>query len=159
MAGVLLALGIGNEARRDDAAGLLVARRLAAAPPSGWRIAECRPDGAALVELWRGCQGVLIFDAARCDADPGSVLEFGPDALQCTHSGVASGHHLGLTEAVALARALGEMPAWFRVLAVVGQDFDYGFGCSAAVSAGIERAAQQARVLLARPAAANPVAN
>lgn len=95
------------------------------------------PDGMALLEHWRGARAVLAFDAACAGGPPGSVLELGPDALGPIQPATTSGHRLGLVEALALARALGEMPAQFQVLAVVGHDFGYGFGLSATVEPAV----------------------
>ncbi len=140
-----LLLGIGNEARRDDGVGLAIARRLELSPPPGCRVEVASPDGASLLEHWRGARAVLTFDAAWASGRPGAVLELGPDALGPIHPAATSGHRLGLAEAVALARALGEMPDQFEVLAVVGEDFGYGFGLTAAVEAAVDEVVARVR--------------
>ena len=47
-----LVIGIGNDFRGDDAAGLMVARRLRGTPLHDVEIVESAGDAAALMELW-----------------------------------------------------------------------------------------------------------
>ena len=60
----LVVIGIGNEYRRDDGAGLVVARRIRAAAP-GLRVREESGEGAALIEAWRGAEIVVLCDAVH----------------------------------------------------------------------------------------------
>jgi hydrogenase maturation protease len=127
-------IGLGNEWRSDDGAGLEVARR------TGGRQLDGEP--VALVEALAGAEEeVTIVDAVRSGAPPGTVHEFeaGAAPLPVRLFGTSSTHALGLAEALELARSLGRLPARVRVLGIAGARFDYGRGLSPEVEAAVER--------------------
>jgi hydrogenase maturation protease len=68
-------------------------------------------DGAALMEVWRGEETVIIIDAVKSGALPGTIRRFDAraqpipkDAFRC------STHAFGVAEAIELARALARLP-------------------------------------------------
>jgi hydrogenase maturation protease len=126
-------IGLGNEWRRDDAAGLEVARRI------GGRQLDGEP--VAPVEAIAGAAEVTIVDAVRSGAPPGTVHEFeaGAAPLPTRLFGASSTHALGLAEALELARSLGRLPVRVRVLGIEGERFDYGRGLSPAVEEAVVR--------------------
>jgi hydrogenase maturation protease len=133
-----LVIGAGNDARRDDGAGLAVARHLRAA---GLDAREARGDLSALADLWRDTDRVILVDAVCSGAPPGTLHCF--DALHAPLPAVfarASTHALGLAEAVELARALGRLPATLTVYGIEGAEFDMGEGLSPRVAEAIGRA-------------------
>ncbi|HEY7602965.1 MAG TPA: hydrogenase maturation protease [Gaiellaceae bacterium] len=126
-------IGLGNEWRRDDGAGLEVARR------TGGRQLDGEP--VALVEALVGADEVTIVDAVSSGAPAGTVHEFeaGAEPLPVRLFGASSTHALGLAEALELARSLGRLPTRVRVLGIEGARFDYGRGLSPEVEAAVER--------------------
>jgi hydrogenase maturation protease len=130
-----LVIGAGNDARHDDGAGLAVARRLRAA---GIEAREVRGDLSALPDLWRDEDRVIVVDAVRSGAPPGTLHRF--DALDAPLPAIfacASTHALGVAEAVELARALGRLPAALTVYGIEGAEFGMGEGLTPAVAAAI----------------------
>ena len=125
-------IGVGNEWRSDDGAGLEVARRL------GGRQLQGEPIG--LVEAIDGTDELAIVDAVFSGAPPGTVHEFeaGAEPLPVAIFGASSTHALGLAEAIEIARSLGRLPARVRVLGIEGARFDYGRGLSPEVEAAVE---------------------
>jgi hydrogenase maturation protease len=117
-----LVIGLGNEMRGDDAAGLLAARRLAAAALPGVRVAEHPGDAASLAAVLAGERRVVVIDAVTGGA-PGSVRELTPAAL--AGGGGWGSHGLGLAEAIALSAALGGAPQ-VRVIGIGGRRFGLG---------------------------------
>ena len=150
----LVVVGVGNAWRGDDAAGLEVARLVAAAAPRGVRVVRAEGDQAALADLWAGARAAVVVDAARSGAPPGTVQRFDARAgrlpVRLTRS---SSHAFGVAEAVELARALGRLPAALEVVAIEGACFDHGAGLSPAVAAAVEAVAAQ---LSARAAGCAP---
>lgn len=136
----LLVIGAGNELRRDDAAGLEAARRLAEYP--GVEVREARGDMTSLADLWDADDSVVVVDAARSGALPGSVHRFDAtsDPLPAAF-GRGSTHALGVADAVELARALGRLPSKLIVYGIEGEDFSAGEGMSAAVAAAVDETA------------------
>lgn len=113
-------LGIGNDFRGDDAAGLLCIRRLretlgdkhlAALEARGIRIEESGGEAAALMEAWQGADLVILVDAVQSGSPPGTIHELDAGDSPLLH-GVfrASTHAFGLAEAVEMARVLGRLP-------------------------------------------------
>ena len=126
-------IGLGNDWRSDDGAGLEVARRV------GGRQLDGEP--IALVEALSAGGEVTIVDAVSSGAPPGTVHEFeaGAEPLPARLFGTSSTHALGLAEAIELARSLGRLPARVRVLGIEGARFDYGRGLSPDIEEAVER--------------------
>ncbi len=77
-------LGIGNEYRGDDAAGLLVVRALRAADAAqDWDLLELSGEGAGLIDAWEERPCVVLVDAVALAGSPaGTVLRYDdPTAL------------------------------------------------------------------------------
>lgn len=152
-----LVIGVGNPDGGDDAAGRAVARRLrellaggvdgagAARPAGGGALDVAEADGEAtrLLALMEGRERVILVDAARSGAAPGTVHRFDAAAGPLPASlATASSHGLGPAQAVELARALGRLPTELTVVAVEGERFDEP-GLSPPVAAAVERLAAE----------------
>jgi len=79
-------IGIGNEDRADDAAGLEVVRAMRPRVDPTVRVRECRGDLTELLELWEGAGLAVVVDAVRSGRPPGTVLrhEVGPSGAPPT---------------------------------------------------------------------------
>ena len=126
----LLVVGVGNDLRGDDAAGLLAVRRLAALGPSDIDVVEHAGDPAALAEAMSGRDEVVVIDAVSSGDEAGAVLELTAEAGVLR--GPASSHGLGLGEALALVGLTGASPA-VRVIGIAGRRFELGAPPSPAV--------------------------
>lgn len=135
-----LVIGIGNEWRRDDGAGLAVVRSLAGSP--GVTIRELPDAGLDLLEGWRGFSDVIVVDAMRSGLPPGSVRWFSWQAVPAAAFGLTT-HAIELRGALELAHALGRLPASVRVCGIEGARFDEGRELSASVAEAIPAAVQQ----------------
>lgn len=128
----LLIVGVGNDFRGDDAAGLLVARllrrNLQEEDLPGATILEQSGEGTALVEAWQGYDTVILVDAARSGAAPGAVhrFEVGDGPLPAVLAGRLSSHAFGVAGAVEMARALDRLPPRLVVYALEGKSFALG---------------------------------
>lgn len=122
----LLIIGIGNERRGDDAAGLRVAR-LIRARHDALPVAEATGEGTALIELWRNSEARLVFliDAMSSGIAPGCVRRFDahtdpiPASLRANSS-----HSFGVVQAIELARVLGCLPPQLIVYGIEAWSFD-----------------------------------
>jgi hydrogenase maturation protease len=140
---VILAIGIGNEYARDDAAGLLVVRKLKEGAQNKFGILEHSGEGASLIEAWKGATSVIVIDAVCSGAEPGKVYRF--DACQAPLPAQpfrGSTHAFGLYEAAELARCLNQLPRQLIVYGIEGEDFTAGVGVSPAVEQVIGSVAQ-----------------
>jgi hydrogenase maturation protease len=134
-----LVIGVGNEYRGDDAAGLVIARRVAEAARGQARVVEESGEGAALLEAWRGARFVILFDAVQSGAAPGTIHRLEPvRAPVPTGFFRYSTHAFSVAEAIELARALGELPPRLLVYGIEGADFAAGLALSPAVAGAVE---------------------
>jgi len=134
---------VGNEYRSDDAAGLLVARRLREWSLPGVEVREHDGEAASLMEAWRGAGEVILVDAVVTDAIPGQIVRLDAHAQPLPRALFrCSTHAFGVAEAIELARALGELPPRFIVYGVGGTSWAPGAACSQEVLSAIATIAQ-----------------
>jgi len=131
----MVVIGVGNTMRADDAAGVLVARRLRSRP--GVEIREQSGEATALLEALRGRAAALVVDAAA-GTEPGRVHRLDA-AAQPLPQGLfgCSTHGFGVAEGIELARALGALPPVCVVYAVEGERFETGAPMSEAVAGAL----------------------
>lgn len=156
--GSVLVIGIGNELRGDDGAGVQVVRRLRErAGSAGIDVREVQGETTELLDAWRDRDGVVLVDSMRSGAAPGTVrrLDAGQQPLPVELRGSTSTHAFALGEAVELARALDRLPGQLLVYAIEGREFEAGAGLSGQVDAVIDALADEvlrtAHQLVARP--------
>jgi hydrogenase maturation protease len=131
---LLALIGIGNRFRRDDAAGLEVARRLRLAGPPGVRFFEEEGEPATLIETWSDVEEALVVDAVSSGLRPGTVHRFDAiaDPLPVEFFRPST-HAMGLAEAVELGRELNRLPERLVVYGIEGESFDTGEGLTPVV--------------------------
>jgi hydrogenase maturation protease len=139
----VLVIGVGNELRGDDGAGIAVARQVGARAlkpgvrglKAGLDVREHQGEPTALLEIWNEAGAVVLIDAVRSGAPPGTIhrLEVGGDPLPARWSGSSSTHAFALVEAIELARSLHRLPAQLVVFGVEGRTFAAGAELSAEV--------------------------
>lgn len=138
-------IGVGNAWRGDDAAGLLVARRLKADHLPQVQISECLGTVSAIQEAWQDAAGVIVVDAVVSGGPPGTIHRFeAQDAgvpVQLSRS--PSSHGWGVAEAVALGRLFRELPPVLIIYGIEGSNFDHGTNLSLEVAAAIPKAADR----------------
>lgn len=140
-------VGIGNEDRGDDAAGLLVARRLVGLGDVAVR--ECGGGLTDLLELLSGAECALLVDAAA-GLPAGALQRFdAADGPLPAHLAASSTHGMGVPQAIELARALGRLPPTCVVYAIGAGAFTAGEPLSPAVARAVGEAEQRIRHELA----------
>jgi len=135
----IVVIGIGNPYRRDDAAGLIVARRLREQSLRSCEVHELVGEGTALMELWRGVQRVVVIDAVQSGAAAGTIHRFQAN-LHPLPARIfrESTHAFGLIEAMELSRALNQLPSSLVIYGIEGENFDAGTGLSQTVLDGVD---------------------
>ena len=139
-------IGCGNLNRGDDAAGVLVARRLRTL---GIEAEEQSGESVSLMDSWQGFETVIVVDALCSDHAPGEVRIW--DASACPLPKAAlqcSTHAFGLYEAVELARTLDRLPDKLLIYGIEGKQFAPGAPLSAEVEKTVESVAQQIAALV-----------
>jgi hydrogenase maturation protease len=139
-----LVIGVGNEWRRDDAAGLVVARRLRERTPRAVRVIEHEGEPLDLLEEWSAAEAAIVIDAVNSGAEPGTIHRV--DALATKLPAElfrGSTHALGVAEAVELGRALERLPGRLLVLGIEAKRVDAGAGLSPEVDLAATRLADE----------------
>ncbi len=138
----MLVIGIGNDFRCDDAAGLEVARCVRARAPAGIEVMELDGEPSGLVDAWSRAGTVVVVDAVASDDPPGTIhrIVIGPDdrVAPASHDR-RSTHAMGLGHAVEFGRALDRLPDHLLLVGITGAAFGHGQGVSPQVRAAIDR--------------------
>jgi hydrogenase maturation protease len=154
----ILVVGLGSIDRGDDAVGPVVARAIAALDLPGVEVVE-HEDPTDLLELWSGRHTVVVVDAVRSGAEPGTlhILKTGPNGARLVPSAAWAGkggtHAFGLPAAVDLARALGRLPREVFVVGVEAGRFGHGSPLSPPVASAVASAVDTVTELTGRPMA------
>jgi hydrogenase maturation protease len=138
-----LVIGLGNPWRRDDGAGLAVARILKERGGQALSVVEVRDDLTALIPLLQEAERVVVVDAASSGARPGTIHRLKADQLQ--YQPRVSSHGVTLSEVLKLATTLGAKPSRVTIYCIEGRDFGQGEGLSKEVREAVGRLA--ARIL------------
>lgn len=140
----VLIIGVGNPWRCDDRVGLVVANRLQPLVPKTVRVIEHEGQGADLIFLWEHWSRVIIVDAARSGARPGTIHRFDVSKTAFP-TGIfnRSSHSFGVAEAIAIGRAIHRLPEQLIVYGIEGAVYDYGDALSAPVVAATEVAVEK----------------
>jgi len=141
---LLTVVGVGNPWRGDDGAGLAVAERLEGRLPSGVVVLRREGEPTGLIDAWDGAEAVWLVDAVRSGAAPGAVhrLDGSVDPLPAELFR-GSTHHLGVPDAVELARAVGRLPGRVVVFGIEAESFETGNALSPAVANAVEEVAER----------------
>jgi hydrogenase maturation protease len=150
--GQTMVIGIGNDYRRDDGVGPVVARRVASRLEGAGRhdveVLDGVPDPLDLLGRWDGAALVVVIDAVRSPAPVGTVavvdLAGAPSA-----AGATSTHGFGVAAALRLARALGQAPGRVVAVTVAGEDFARGTDLGPAVAGAVPEAVERVLALIA----------
>jgi hydrogenase maturation protease len=89
----VVVIGVGNEYRRDDGAGLAVVTSLRDRVPPGVGLVLTDGEPTRLIEAWAGAALAVVVDAVRADPlRPGRVHRFELDRPLAGASRTASSH-------------------------------------------------------------------
>jgi hydrogenase maturation protease len=127
-----IVIGIGNRDRGDDGAGIAVAEELTELTTHA--VASGSLD---LYELWTADDDVVVVDAMRSGATPGTVRSFDVTDEPLPDETFASTHSFGPAASIEIARALGRMPASIEVIGIEAGDFTAGAAMSPAVARAV----------------------
>ncbi len=149
----VLVVGVGNELRHDDAAGLEVARLARAMAAPALRAASCpaiafhehEGEPLGLLDAWERAGAVVLADAIHGAGPVGAVHRFDASSapLPALLEGSSSTHAIGVAEAIELGRALGRLPRAVVVYGVTGCRFDAGRGLSPDLQEAVEPLARR----------------
>ncbi len=131
-----LILGIGNILLRDEGVGVRVIEAMHGLPlPEGVEILDGGTSGADLVDAVAGRRKVIVVDAVKADAEPGTVLRFSDKDLIARTEGTFSLHEFGLLETLQAAAHLDCAPREVVIYGVQPADISSGLELSPQIAA------------------------
>jgi hydrogenase maturation protease len=138
----VVVIGVGNEYRRDDGAGLAVVTSLRDRVPPGVELVLTDGEPTRLIEAWTGASLAVVVDAVRANPPrPGRVHRFELDRPLAGATRTASSHGFGLDDAIQLALALDRMPGRLIVHAIEAADLTQGTGLTSQVATAVSEVA------------------
>jgi hydrogenase maturation protease len=122
-----LVVGIGNELRGDDDAGLTVARMMKREQPSGVTVLELRNDVIALLDHLPGYDVAMITDATQSGSPPGTIHRFDASSIPLPERpSTRSTHGMTVGSVIELARIQHQLPKKVLVYGIEGKQFSHG---------------------------------
>lgn len=122
----ILAAGVGNALKGDDAFGVVAAHSLSQDPrlPQAVTVVETGIGGIHLVqEMMRGYEALILFDAVDRGAEPGELFLLEPELPDTAafterekRDYFADVHYATPVRAMTLASAVGALPAVVRII-------------------------------------------
>ena len=149
----LLILGLGNVICGDDGLGVAAALRLARdfELPPGVRVLDGGTLGLSLLSCVSGADDLLLVDAVRADAPPGTFVRLDGDAVAPAVRERLSVHQVGVADLLDGLRLLDAYPRRLVLLGLVPATLELEYGCSPAIAARldelVERVVEEAREL------------
>src|SRR5215204_5516949 len=137
-------IGVGNLHRRDDAAGILAARRIGQELGERVRVFDGIRDTADLINAWEGADLAILIDAAQVGGPVGAIYEIEVGEWRLPeHALRCSTHSLNVAQAIELSRVLDALPSSLAIWGIEGSSFDMGRELSPEVEEAIEKVASQ----------------
>jgi len=115
-------LGIGNPARGDDGLGHAVIDAMPALPHT---LAKVRGEATEIMDYFGGFERLILVDAMVSAGARTLRINAVEDGAPRDLSS-SSTHAFGLSQAIELGRALGDLPKECWIIAVAGRDFEHG---------------------------------
>lgn len=137
-------LGIGNDYRGGDAAGLEVVRALQVGKAEQVQVMESDGDYTTLFEAWKQVDMVILVDAASSGAVHSTIHRV-DTRIQALPEGCAfsSTHAIGIAETLGLASALGRLPPCVIVYGIEEENFTTGDVLSPSVKFVVQRVVER----------------
>ena len=82
----IIVIGVGNDMRSDDGAGLAVADQVARLHLDGVEVRASTGEAAELIELWTGRELAVIVDAIVCTPPKPGAAARPPDQWRSGHN-------------------------------------------------------------------------
>lgn len=135
----IVVIGLGNDYRGDDAAGPVLARRLAEEGQTGVDV-SIMTSAFDLLGAWQDADAAIVLDAMDLgEKSAGRICRFEyPDEFFSENTLIASTHSLGLADITELAHRLDRLPPTLIVYGIAGRSFDIGTPLSPAVECKLD---------------------
>lgn len=156
---IIAVVGIGNSLLTDDGAGIHALERFAENTTDDDVICiDGGTVGLALLDRLSNLDGLIVLDAMKLGLKPGTVTVFAGDAMDAhLRNQHGSVHEVGLSDLMDALRLRGDLPQQRALVGIEPVDMGWGTWPTPAVAAALPDACGEARKLLRRWRAANPM--
>ena len=141
----LLVLGLGNVLLEDDGVGAtavaLLRERFSA--PKGVQVLDGGTLGLSLLPYLQSAERLILVDAIRADAAPGSLVRLIGDDVAPAVSTRLSPHQVGVADLLDGARWLERYPRQVVLLGIVPESMELAVGLSPRVRAALPSLVEQ----------------
>jgi hydrogenase maturation protease len=137
----LLVLGLGNVLCGDDGAGVVVVHRLRREwqLPLDVRVVDGGTLGLDLLALVAASDSVILIDAVRDDAPPGTLVRLSGDEVAPAVYERLSPHQIGVADLIAGAALVDRYPTEVVIIGVVPEMTDLQLGCTPVVTRSLDQ--------------------
>lgn len=137
----VLVLGVGNPLMGDDGIGVELVKRLRKRDYGPLvHVEDGGTLGMTLLPLLEDADTVILLDAVKTGAAPGSIVTRGKEQLPRHFSRVISPHQIGMKEVLGAAQLCGTLPRAITLVGVEAGHTDFCRPMSAEVQAAIPEA-------------------
>jgi hydrogenase maturation protease len=133
-------LGIGNVLLSDEGIGVHVANELMKMEmPPGVSVVEGGTDGFSLLNIITDADRLIVVDAVKGGAEPGTIYRFNANEIQSVPSGFkTSVHQIGILEVIDLSALIGKTPKT-SVIGIEPKSFEMSLELSPEIRAKVPR--------------------
>lgn len=147
----VLVLGVGNPLMGDDGIGVELAHRLQERDYGPLvHVEEGGTLGMTLLPLLEDADTVILLDAVKTGAPPGTVVTRSRDELPRHFSHVISPHQIGMKEVLGAAQLCGTLPRAITLVGVEARHTDFCRPMSEEVRTAAPRVLELVESLIAR---------
>ena len=136
----MLVLGIGNLLLQDEAVGVRVIQELEQRyriPPEV-ELLDGGTSGMDLLDQMAGREHLLVVDAVRTGAAPGTIAQLVDDEVPAFFRLRVSPHEIGLCDVLAALRLTGETPGSISLIGVVPASTELSLELSPTITAQLD---------------------
>jgi len=134
-------IGVGNDYRSDDGAGLQAARELGSLNLPRVKIVDGVGDGTDMINAWQDAGAVFVIDSVLSGAEPGTVHRFDGLKDQIDEEIFAgySTHAYSIPKTIKLARTIDRLPSALVIYGIEGRSYAPGKGVSPEVALAVRK--------------------
>lgn len=136
----IVILGVGNILLSDEGVGVHIANELMKIDmPEEVRVVEGGTDGFRLLDVITDADRLIVVDAVKGGAAPGTIYRFDIDEIKDCPSGFkTSVHQIGILEVINLSSLIGRTP-YTTVIGIEPKSLAMGMDLSSEIKAKIPR--------------------
>ncbi|QPJ61590.1 MAG: hydrogenase maturation protease [Candidatus Nitronauta litoralis] len=136
-------VGVGNQYRHDDGAGLEVVRRIKKLRED-IECVEQSGEGVQLMDTWKERNHVILIDAVSSSKAPGTLHCINANKEPLPKNWFScSTHNFGVAEAVEMSNVMDTLPVTLQIFGIEGNCFDPGEGLTPEVEQAVNRVVEQ----------------